>query len=124
MSHDPAENKLSSAVLAKLVSLNEKHKQEGLPISFAVLFEYYNTKKVLEVSNDAMAFPSRSSRANAMSLIIWEKNDPELLEAARKGAAEIRQEVSKAQGETGVFYTNFGESSDFGIIARLTRRVP
>ncbi len=111
------ENALSAAVLSKVTSLNETSKQEGIPVNYATIVEYYNTKKVQEVSSDATAFPIRSDKCNAMVLAVWEKNDPQFLEAARKGAAEIRQEFSKAQGETGIFYTNFGELLDSNVFA-------
>jgi hypothetical protein len=114
-SQDPTQNLVASAVHAKLLEQNAYNKANGVPISCNMLFEYYCTKKIVATPRSSTAFPNRSSRTNGLILLIWEKNEPATLASASKIAGELRDVVNKVQGDTPLFYANFGMWNTAGL---------
>jgi hypothetical protein len=107
-SQDPTQNLVAPAVHSKLLEQNAYNKANGVPISCGMLFLYYCTKKIVATPRGNTAFPNRSTRTNGLILLTWEKNEAVTLATAKKIARDLRDVVSKAQGETSLFYTNMG----------------
>jgi hypothetical protein len=106
-------NKIFSKVLQDILSIQAQFKLNVPQAKSMVGFEIYNTNKILEVPNDAMAFACRGPQSNVIINASWlaEDMDKVDLEEVRAKVKDIIGAIQGDQIKVEPSYGNYGAFS-------------
>jgi len=104
---------ITSKVLQKILQIQAEFKIQIPQIKSMVGFEICDTNKILEVSNDAMAFACRGPQSNVIINVSWIVDDMDKVdvEVVRKKVKEIIGAIQGDQVKIEPSYGNYGTSS-------------
>jgi hypothetical protein len=85
--------KITPKVLQNILSIQAQFKLDVPQAKSMVGFEIYNTNKILEVPNEAMAFACRGPQSNVIINVSWVAEDMDTVDLE-----EIREKVKKIIG--------------------------
>ena len=102
--------KITPKVLQDILSIQAQFKLEIPQAKTMVGFEIYNTNRILEVPNEAMAFACRGPQSNVIINVSWVAEDMDKvdLEEVREKVKEIIGAVRGDQIKVEPSYGNYG----------------
>jgi len=106
--------KITPKVLKDILSIQAQFKLDIPQAKTMVGFEIYNTNKILEVPNEAMAFACRGPQSNVLINVSWAAEDVDKvnLEEVREKVKEI---IGAAQGDQIKVEPSYGNYGTFPL---------